>query len=826
MLLLVAVVGAVCSSGAGAAPSSAKAPELTGACALKVGGIMRYVATPSRCTRLETPVSLSPGPVHVCAGALVRWLPRAGTCLRSEHQLVLPAPVDTFFCAGILGLLSPSQGSCPRYATLYVVSKPRIDQAPIAGGDAYGTDEDTPLAVAAPGVLANDSDPDGDSLSAILFSGPAHAASFSLDGDGGFSYTPALGYTGEDSFSYEPFDGQAYGDPVTATITVGAAGGTDLAPISFSPLAGQALELWTSHGVAAPIFSVAADCVSAPAVNCPSEGTVDPLPTMTADLNEHAGDEARAAVSPDAAGGLYQVTHRLRLWTNQPILLTQSGTTCAIGLDTRNGSSPDVSVTLEDMVLAPDGPTVVSVTGISGLEAADYTVGPSTAGDFLCEGAAFIPLATVGAVVEQALTPWLSRFWTVCGAAAPTYFQTCPGNHAPQAGDFSAATSEDTPLVLGGGDILSHVFDTDGDGLALTDLRAASGSHISGVSLSGSTYTVSLEPDWCGETSLTYTASDGQATATGEIDLAVSCVNDPPVTAPDTYTTAEGQKLSVAAPGVLANDRDPEGAPLTAGLLSGPAHGTLTLNADGSFDYIPRAGYSGSDSFTYEASDGATGSGAVTATIEITPGAGVPPAPIVFTDLSANALLLRLENGSGQATFPVAADCAASVTVACPGGTPTDPLPTMSTDLALQAGDLPRWSVVPDAANSRFDLTARFRIWTNQPILVTQSGTTCAIGVDSRNGAGAGVAVSLEDGIASDPGGPTVASGLTLTGLEGADYTVGPANANGFLCDAANFISAATVTAVVQQALTPWISALVAVCGAPAPDYFQSCPSS
>ena len=57
--------------------------------------------------------------------------------------------------------------------------------------------------------------------------------------------------------------------------------------------------------------------------------------------------------------------------------------------------------------------------------------------------------------------------------------------------------------------------------------------------------------------------------------------------------------------GVLANDTDVDGDTLTADRSSrGPAHGTLTLNADGSFTYTPAANYNGTDSFTYKANDG------------------------------------------------------------------------------------------------------------------------------------------------------------------------------------------------------------------------------
>ena len=81
--------------------------------------------------------------------------------------------------------------------------------------------------------------------------------------------------------------------------------------------------------------------------------------------------------------------------------------------------------------------------------------------------------------------------------------------------------------------------------------------------------------------------------------------NHAPVANPDNYTTQEGSPVQTnAASGVLANDSDMENDPLTAVLVSRPADGTLTLNADGSFLYAPGAGFTGTDTFSYEASDG------------------------------------------------------------------------------------------------------------------------------------------------------------------------------------------------------------------------------
>ena len=79
----------------------------------------------------------------------------------------------------------------------------------------------------------------------------------------------------------------------------------------------------------------------------------------------------------------------------------------------------------------------------------------------------------------------------------------------------------------------------------------------------------------------------------------------------------QDEMLAVAAKGVLANDTDADGDALTAALVSGPSHGTLTLNANGSFTYTPTAGYYGADSFTYKANDGLADSNVATVSLTV-----------------------------------------------------------------------------------------------------------------------------------------------------------------------------------------------------------------
>jgi Ca2+-binding RTX toxin-like protein len=87
------------------------------------------------------------------------------------------------------------------------------------------------------------------------------------------------------------------------------------------------------------------------------------------------------------------------------------------------------------------------------------------------------------------------------------------------------------------------------------------------------------------------------------VTITVNEVNVAPVAEDDVFDTLQDEPLTVEAPGVLANDSDPDGDSLSASLLSGPANGTLTLNGDGSFSYTPNAGFIGMDRFAYEASD-------------------------------------------------------------------------------------------------------------------------------------------------------------------------------------------------------------------------------
>jgi subtilisin family serine protease len=110
----------------------------------------------------------------------------------------------------------------------------------------------------------------------------------------------------------------------------------------------------------------------------------------------------------------------------------------------------------------------------------------------------------------------------------------------------------------------------------------------------------------------------------GEI---ATLLNDATAAAPDYFETPSGQALSVAAPGVLANDFDIKNRPLAAVLVYTAAHGVLALQPDGSFSYTPDAGFVGFDSFTYKANNGTGNSNVAAVTIAVGPSPAISLSP-------------------------------------------------------------------------------------------------------------------------------------------------------------------------------------------------------
>ncbi|MEY2565753.1 MAG: trimeric autotransporter adhesin [Actinomycetota bacterium] len=207
-------------------------------------------------------------------------------------------------------------------------------------------------------------------------------------------------------------------------------------------------------------------------------------------------------------------------------------------------------------------------------------------------------------------------------------------NDAPAGTNGSVITIEDTAIALAAGDFgFTDPDDNPDDGFAgvvITTLPAngtlttssvptAAGDFVAAADLAGNlVFTPATNGEGSPYTTFTFQVRDDGGTANSGSDsdstantltINVTPVNDAPTAVGDTYPVPPGG-LTVAAPGVLGNDTDPDaGDTKTAILVAGPAHaagagGTFTLNNNGSFNYTPETTFTtGTDSFTYKVKD-------------------------------------------------------------------------------------------------------------------------------------------------------------------------------------------------------------------------------
>lgn len=190
-------------------------------------------------------------------------------------------------------------------------------------------------------------------------------------------------------------------------------------------------------------------------------------------------------------------------------------------------------------------------------------------------------------------------------------------SQAPTASGDAYTVAEDGLLTVDAeAGILANDSDPDGDALTAQLTSSPSGGTL--VLNADGSFTYTPNADFFGTDSFTYVVDDGwEDSSPASATIAVVAVDDAPLAADDAYKAAAGEPLTVAASqGVLANDGDADGDVLTAVLASAPLYGSLTLNTDGSFSYVPPSTLVASDSFSYTVTAG--GETSAPATVEIT----------------------------------------------------------------------------------------------------------------------------------------------------------------------------------------------------------------
>lgn len=502
-----------------------------------------------------------------------------------------------------------SDGTLTSAVTTVALTIDRANAAPVAVNDSYSTNEDVALNVAAPGVLSNDSDADGDPITATVVTPPAHGT-VTLSASGALVYTPTVNYSGADSFTYSVSDGRATSGVATVSLTIIA---TNRAPVAaddaFATNEDTPLVV-AAPGVLTGDSDADGDALTAAVVTGPAHGSLllaaNGSFTYTPAANYNGSDSFTYKVK-DGQVDSNIATVVLTVNAVNDVPVAGIDTFAATEDTTLNIVAPGVLVNDSDAEGSLLVPTLVR-------NALHGTVTLSADGSFQ-----YVPVANYSGA--DSFTYSVSD-GSLSSLAVTVNLNVAGVNDAPVAAGNSYTATEDVVLSIAAPGVL--VGDSDVDGNTLRALVVAPPTRGSlSLNINGSfVYTPSANLN--GPDTFTYKANDGSLDSNVvTVTINVAAVNDAPLATADSYSTSQNAPLVVPPRGVLNNDTDGDGDVLSATLVTGPAHGTLTLNADGSFSYTPTAGYNGPDSFTYQAADAGLTSAVTTVSITVLP----PPPP-------------------------------------------------------------------------------------------------------------------------------------------------------------------------------------------------------
>ena len=496
--------------------------------------------------------------------------------------------------------------------TVAVTVSPVAD-APVAVDDVVTATEDTPFSSVV-SLLANDTDGDVGALTAVAGTfATTQGGSVTIAADGSYVYTPAVNFNGADSFIYTVTDG-ALTDTGTVTLNVTA--------VNDAPTAG-ADTASTAEDTPVVIDVLAND----------SDADADPL-TVT------AATAANGTVAIDPVTGALTYTPNANFSGSDTISYTVSD-----GTATNAGSvAVTVSPVADAPVAADDVATVTEDTPFNSVVSlvANDTDGDgdtltAVAGTFATAQGGSVTIAADGSYVYTPAANFNgtdSFIYTVTdGVLTDTGRVTLTVtavNDVPVTGADTAATAEDTPVVI---DVLANDSDADGDPLTVTAATASNGT----VSIDPVTGALTYTPDagFSGTDTISYTLSDGAGgTAGGAVIVVVSAGAAAPVAVDDAVTATEDTPF-VSTVSLIANDTDSNGDALTAvaGTFATAEGGSVAIAADGSYTYTPAANFTGIDSFLYTVTDGVlTDTGTVTLTV-----AAVNDSPTAGADTASTA---------------------------------------------------------------------------------------------------------------------------------------------------------------------------------------------
>jgi len=498
---------------------------------------------------------------------------------------------------------------------------------PVAIGDSAITTEDIPVAIP---VLANDFDLDGQQPLLEGFQAVSAELGIVTRNDNGtpgvtsddsLIYTPAAGFFGTDSFSYNISDGAGGTATGFVTVTVEPGNTPPIAQDDFAVTeANSPLDIFVLENDS----DLDNDALSIAGVSGAAFGgfvsiAADGLSVLYQPQFGSAGIDSFSYTISDGQGGTDTATVTVTVVNEPPIAQddfdsTSEGIPVTIAV-LNNDSDPDFGpqpLFISDFqngtfngIVTSDGENLVYIPnlGFTGTDSFSYTVSDGLLSD----------TATVSVRVDM-------------------------GNLPPIAENDLAVTTENIGLDIF---VLDNDFDSDGDPLSITGVQTetTAGGTVTiddnGSPFNGSDDLLVYEPlaDFTGTDSFIYTISDGLDSATATVTVTVEPGNNEPVALPDFDSTERNTSVTIA---VLDNDFDIDGDILEIAEFSETTaeEGTVSLDeTSGQLVYSPAADFTGTDSFSYTISDGNGGTDSTEVTVTVVPEPNLPPE--AFDDTAA-----------------------------------------------------------------------------------------------------------------------------------------------------------------------------------------------
>lgn len=464
---------------------------------------------------------------------------------------------------------------------------------PVAGADSYSVGEGGTLNISSPGVLANDTDAEGSSLTAQLDTDVSHGT-LSLNSDGSFDYTHDGGEDASDSFTYHAFDGSASSTSVTVTITITSSNDPPVAnPDSYTLNEGATYSRMPLDGLLSNDTDPdGPSALTAMKDSDPAHGNLTLNPdgsfTYVHDGGEDTGDSfTYHAFDGVASSNITTVSFTITPQNDIPVANPDSYSVGEGGtLNTENVLDNDTD---------PDGPAALTAQLMTNPSYGTLSFNPNGTFTYVHGGGeesndSFTYRASDGQVYSEIVTVSIS----ITGQNDPPI--TIADSYSVDEGDF---LNQLAPGVLGN--------DSDPEGQSLTANPVSGPSHGSFTLFADGSFNYTHDGSETTSDSFVYTASDGDLTSTNTtVNITINPVNDKPVAQDDEYTNIdEGGTISPSAPGLLSNDSDAETSQndLRIELVENVQYGTLLLNNIGSFTYTHDGSNNLIDGFRYRVRD-------------------------------------------------------------------------------------------------------------------------------------------------------------------------------------------------------------------------------